>query len=111
MEFCSRVLSSEGDIVNHYEQEYKIPRKNSLVFESYVDSLQSDPLEFFVNKRNYCNGFFFDNQSRSIYILKTYLKILNTAELDHMIFRTIGIDLVLIVSFLQRFRILQCKKN
>ena len=57
--FFSRVVSSEDDIVNHYEQEHKITRENSPTFKSYIDSLRGDSLEFFVEKCNYCNEFFF----------------------------------------------------
>ena len=88
--FCSRVLSSEDDIVNHYEQEHKITRENSPAFESYIDSLRSDPLDFFVKKCNYCDEFFFDARSRSIHIFKNRLKILNTAQVDNMIIRRTG---------------------
>ena len=58
--FCSLVLSSEDDIANHYEQQNKITRENSPAFERYVDSLWSDPLQFFVKKCSYCDEFFFD---------------------------------------------------
>ena len=88
--FCSRVLSSEDDIVNHYEREHKITRENSPAFESYIDSLRSDPLDFFVKKCNYCDEFFFDARSRSIHIFKNHLKILNTAQVDNMIIRRTG---------------------
>ena len=87
--FCSRVLSSEDDIVNHYEQEHKITRENSTTFESYIDSLLIDPLEFFVEKYNYYDEFFFDVRSRSIHILKNHLKMLNTAQVDNMIVKRI----------------------
>ena len=88
--FCSSVFFSEDDTVNHYKQEHEIIRKKSPAFESYIDSLQNDPLEFFVKKCNYCDEFFFDAQSRSIHILKSHLKILNTSQVDNMIVRRIG---------------------
>ena len=112
--FCSHVFFSEDDTVNHYKLEHKITRKKSPSFESYIDSLQSDPLEFFIEKCNYCDEFFFDARSRSIHILKSHLKILNTSQADNMIVRRIGnqfIEFSWIIIVFGTFTILQIQKR
>ena len=84
------MLSSEDDMVNHYKQEHKITRQNSSAFESYINFLRSNPLEFFIEKCNYCDEFSFDALSKSKHILKNHLKILDTSLVDNMIGRRIG---------------------
>ena len=84
------MLSSEDDIVNHYKQQHEITRENSPAFNSYVDSLQGDPLEFFIEKCSYCHVFLFDAWLKSRHILKKHLKILNTSQVNNMIVRRIG---------------------
>ena len=88
--FCSHLLSSEDDIVNHYKQQHRITGENSPALESYVNSLQSDPFEFFIKKYSYYDDEWWWCLIKKVDIIKENLKILNTSQVNNVIVRRIG---------------------
>ena len=88
--FCTWILNSLQDVIQHYNDVNIINKENSPTFESYIDVISKDPNQTIFEYCEYCsNPPSFDAKLKAEHYLRKHLKLLYVTR-NNLLIRRVG---------------------